>query len=72
MLPGGRLVVLTQGHALVLLHLRSVVPAFLAVTAAVVAADATTGPFWVSESGAKACAARLKDAWVLPWTSGCH
>lgn len=36
-----------------LLHLRSVVPAFLAVTAAVVAADATTGPFWVSVSGEK-------------------
>jgi hypothetical protein len=31
-----------------LLPLQSHVPAFLAVTAAVVAADATTGPFWVS------------------------
>lgn len=31
-----------------LLHLQSHVPAFMAVTAAVVAADATTGPFWVS------------------------
>jgi hypothetical protein len=31
-----------------LLLLQSRVPAFVAVTAAVVAADATTGPFWVS------------------------
>lgn len=34
-----------------LLPLASHVPAFLAVTAAVVAADATTGPFWVSVVG---------------------
>jgi hypothetical protein len=39
-----------------LLQLGSHVPAFMTVTAAVVAADATTGPFWVGGVGEVAVA----------------
>eukprot|EP00879_Flechtneria_rotunda_P032396 GHRR01035596.1.p1 GENE.GHRR01035596.1~~GHRR01035596.1.p1 ORF type:complete len:541 (+),score=194.41 GHRR01035596.1:415-2037(+) len=47
-----------------LLKLASHVPAFIAVTAAVIAADATTGPFWVSDAAV--------SAWLILLLTDCY